>query len=700
MSDFRHQLQSQLDRFDDEGLAALANRGLLRRAQKDLERLSVEVVEEGTDALVVAVGDQRVRFDIRGPAQARCDCPASGVCQHILSAAMGLKRLGADRTDVVPAAVEDPLAELRNSLLALPVSELVKHAGKAGYRWAWQYVNDMGDVDALRIGGQQHLVLSLQRPRLTLRYMGGSLDNLIADTEIAQLQKYRVAAVLAFQRAHGRNLTPPEPAAAPRAQALDLGFDHQLAATGAAAQDDSRQRLRSAASQLFAEAVGLGLSHLSSGMHERFTTLAVWAQGAEYYRLALLLRRVADHIELLLQRAGGADEHRLLDELSLANALVDALDGAAARGMAPTQWVGQARTRYEETRALEVLGLGARAWRSGSGYVGLTMILWSPQEGFMSCTDARPETLRGFDPIARYKAPGPWNGLGAPQQATGRRLSLLGAQLNEAMRLSARDSTSATILPDDRQAWSFEQLKPWTRWADLRQARGAGRGLLGGPAPMQDWAFLQPNRVGPCQFDETRQTLLWPLWDVDGELLVSQLVFDGNTEHAMQRIEALPAGVNDSGFIVVAQLIARGATLVAEPLSLVRPSVDMPVDALHFDGAPAADGLLARWRKAWTARGAAASPLPAVTAQQQPVPVVLAEARRTLQRLAERGLPLETTHAWAAECERLLEQTRSAGLTAFAALAAPGSPQAQLLRMNYLCMEYESLAGDPSPSLE
>lgn len=704
MSDWRGQLQAQLARFDDEALAALANRGLLRRAQKDLERLTVDVVEEGTDTLLVAVGEQRVRFDTRGPAQARCDCPASGVCQHILAATIGLRRRFAETmapADAAPTAAEDPLAALRESLLAVSASELVQHAGKAGYHWAWQYLQDLGDAEALQIGGQQHLVLSLQRPRLTLRYMGGALDNLMADADIAQLPKYRVAAVLAFQRAHGCELTPPEPTAAPRTQALDLGADHQLAASGAVARDDSRQRLRGVASQLFAEAVGLGLSHLSSGMHERFTTLAVWAQGAEYPRLALLLRRIADHIELLLQRAGGADEHRLLDELSLANALVDALDAAAARGLAPAPWVGQSRTRYEEAGALEVLGLGARAWRSGSGYLGLTMILWSPQEGFMSCTDARPETLRGFDPIARYQAPGPWTGLGAPQQATGRRLALLGAQLNEAMRLSARESTHATLLPAERQAWSLERLKPWTRWGELQQSRGAGHGLLGRPAPMQDWVFLQPSRVGPSQFDETHQTLTWPLWDADGRLLNAELAFDKHTEHAMQRIEALPAGVNDSGFILVAQLKARGASLIAEPLSLVNPAEDMPVDALHFDGAPAADGLLARWRKAWAARTATASPQPAAGAAHEPLPVALVEMRRVLQRHAERGLPLDTTaHAWAAELERTLEPCRSAGLTAFAVLAASASPQVQLLRMNYLRLEYESLAGDASPSLE
>lgn len=705
-STLRARLQEQLGRFDDESFAAMANRGLLRRAQKDLERLEVAVTEEDAESLVVTVGAQRIRFDDRGVTQARCDCAGNAVCQHILAAAISLKKLLAavhgDATGDAPpgpaagSAVADPLQALRDALLTMPAAALVQHAGKAGYRWAWHFVHDLDAPDALRVSGEKHLVLSMQRPRLTLRYMGGGLDALIADAALASIEKYRVAAVLALQRAYGRTIAPPEPTAAERHQALDLGNDHQLAGTGTATLEASRQRLRDSARQVFAEAVELGLAHLSNAILQRFTTLAVWAQGAEYHRLALLLRRVADHVDLLLQRAGSADEHRLLDELSLANALVDALAAAAARGLAPAQLVGRARTRYDETSTLELQGLGARPWRSSSGYVGLTMLLWSARDGFMACTDARPEALSGFDPIARYKAPGPWSGLGAPQRATGQRLALVGAQLNEAMRLSARDSTSATLLSADPQAWSAEQLRPWTHWAALVAARSAGQSLLTRPAAMQDWAFLQPSQLGACSFDHARQTLLWPLVDAEGRVLLGELPFDRCNAHAMERIEALPSGENVAGLIVVAQVHARQGSLVALPFSLVRPGAAMPVDALHFDGEPASPGMAVRLGQAWAERGTAPVALHAPT----PQPAALVEARRCLQRLAERGLPADAAAAWTEELDRVVERARAAGLTAFAALGPAPRAGLRLLRLNHLRMEIESQRDDEATSLE
>jgi hypothetical protein len=700
------QLGALLARFDDDSYVALANRGLVRRARKDLEQQQVDIIEQGAAHVVLSFGAQRIRFDQRGPAHAQCDCPASGICQHILAAAMGLQqKLQASATqsgqDDEPAV--DPLAPLQATLLAITTAELARHAGKAGYRWAWQYVQDLETEHALVISGSQHLVLALQRPRLTLRYMGGGLDALIADAELAQIEKYRVAVVLAFQRAHGRELTPPEPTSRQRTQALDLGMDHALAESRDASLDESRARLRASLRKILAESVELGLAHLSQGIHERYSTLAVWAQGAEYHRLALLTRRIADHVEMLLERAGGADELRLLDEITIALALVCALDAAAAQGAAPRQLVGRARSRYEASASLELFGLGAQAWRSPAGYVGLTMIFWSPAEqAFMSCTDARPQAQRGFNPIARYKAAGPWAGLGAPAQTTGYRVILQGAQVNDAGRLSTADSASATVLPLDT-ATLVHQLKPWESWVDMLTARGEQRAsLLAEPDPMKDWVTLRPAQFGKARFDDARQTLIWPLLDGEGHVLAAEMPFDEYSRHAIGRVERLGPSELAPGTLVIARL--RASTqggVVAEPLSLVRAGArDSCVDALHFDDAPAqgmASALLERVKRLLPSRD-----LPMQEAAHfSAAPIALRELRHELQRQAERGSAPENAERALAELMQHADRLVDAGLTAFrAALDRSGSQGERLLRANYLCLQCERLMlGEASGSV-
>jgi hypothetical protein len=96
---------------------------------------------------------KHVQFDARGPAQAKCSCPATNVCQHILAAALFLQRAispaepapqaassGSGPAEPVaePGSAEsvagDGLAAVQEELLRTSIDQLIKHAGKAGYR--------------------------------------------------------------------------------------------------------------------------------------------------------------------------------------------------------------------------------------------------------------------------------------------------------------------------------------------------------------------------------------------------------------------------------------------------------------------------------------------------------------------------------------------------------------------------------------
>jgi hypothetical protein len=695
MSTLRETLRTQLARFDDDAFAALANKGLLRRARKDLEKEKAEIVAETPVLVALRFAGHRIEFDARGPSRATCSCPAHGACQHVLAAAITLASLAAESSDPVaiaaaPAVAEDPLEPLRTALLEMTARELRKHGGKAGYRWAWQFVQDLDIEKDVVVSGERNVAITFRHPPLSFRYMGGDVAALLPDADIKQVEKYRVAAVLAFQRAHGKPLErPDEPGA--KTTSLDLGKDHALAEDAPSALLDSRARLTAAVRQLAEECVKLGLAHFSPGIHERFETLAVWAQGAQCYRLALLLRRVADHVEMLLARAGGADEQRLFDELAFANALVSAIESAAARGETPAALIGRARNEYEEVKQLEILGLGASAWRSASGYLGLTMLYWSPaQQSFYSCTDARPEVQRGFDPVARYKAPGPWSGLGAPAMATGRRIVLTGALTSATGRISASEKTTAMVMPPDAGAF-LAHLPAQSRWSDMARERAARRrSLLAEAQPLKDWVILRPKSFNRAQFDDTRQTMMWGLVDDQDEVLLAELSYDKYTAAAIARLEQIDAR---EGVLVVARLRGGSSNFVAEPLSLIHLAANAdssPVDSLYFDGAPKV-GFAERFLSKLNRRFAAADGMLAVG--MSAVPPLLADARSWLRLLAERGLSTEISTGVRDEFKARLTRLANAGFSAFGNCISTNTA-ADVLRAQYLCMQYEHLLDD------
>ncbi|HEY3000783.1 MAG TPA: hypothetical protein VGJ44_00410, partial [Kribbellaceae bacterium] len=564
----RTTLAAQLSRFDDEAWIALANRGLLRRATKDLAAAEPEIIAEEADGLRVRTGSWVVTFDQTGPAGASCSCPSGSACQHIITA--GLWLAAASSADSAPAP--DTAGALHAELMALDTAALVAHAGRAGFRWARQYVEDLDPEAGARIETGRQVVVTLSSPRVTFRFMGGGAAGLVPDGKLPAVEKYQAAVVLAYQRANGAELAPVE---APKART----------SPGAAESAESRRRLRAAVAQLLTDTVRLGVAHLSPSMQQRYETLAVSAQGAEYHRLALLLRRLADHVELQLERSARADEHRLLEEAAIAYALVRALESA---GDLP-RLVGRARNRYDAVRRLEVIGLGALPWRAASGYRGLTSLFWWPEEHrFLFWTDARPDTLRDFDPRARYHAPAPWTGLSAPAAATGARLRLADAQLSAAGRLSGVESTRATVVPVDGDELRAA-LPVVTAWADLE--RRPPLSLLDQPDPLRDWAVLRPEGAAPPHFDPVGQTLHWTLLDGDGAALELRLPYTAENAHAIERVEAMHGDL-PAGALVVARVRLSAAGLVGEPLSLVRPErAAGAVDALHFGAVPAGASL-------------------------------------------------------------------------------------------------------------
>jgi hypothetical protein len=657
-----------LGRYDDEAWIALANRGLLRRARKDLETLEVRVTAETDEGVEVAVGDRTVRIGVAGPGDAACSCPSAVTCQHIITAGLWL-------ASVAPGPAGRPAADrLHDDLMAIDAAALTSYAGRPGYRWAHQLVDDQATPPAVTRDG--YLAVTFERPGLTIRYLGGGLDGLVLDQPVPDTARFRVAAVLAWQRAHGLVLPPPP---APRARAGGMS-------ESSVARGDSRARLRAAVSALLRDTVAIGVSHLSPAVHERLTTAATWAQGVEYHRLALLLRRLADQVDLLLARSALADDLLLLDEIAVAHALVAALDAAASAGTEPTALVGRARAAYDPVRSLDLIGLGGLPWRTGSGYHGLTCVFWSPsRQQFLTWADARPVALPGFEPRARWRQPAPWAGLATPAASAGSRLTLTHAQVSPDGRISGTESTTAAVAALSRDECR-SLLPARTSWRELAPMRVQG---LRDPADRaSQWTVLRPAQARPSRWDNASQTLHYTLLDDDGEALTLDVPWSRLHAHAIGRIEALGEHL-PAGALVVARVVRRRGHLVGEPLSLVLAhGAGHPVDALHFADGPERrpSPLVERLLKS----GSPDRPVSdGDETRPAAVPAALADLRALIEAQAQRGcagVAPGVIHDRVGQAHRNLRQ---AGMSLFADPPPAVSPQETLLRSLFLVQQVE-----------
>src|SRR5688572_20741925 len=86
-------VRAALGAHDDEALAALANKGLVKRARKDLEKAAPAAIEETATHLRFRVEDCTVTLG-DSVKDADCTCPADGFCRHILAVILHLRESG------------------------------------------------------------------------------------------------------------------------------------------------------------------------------------------------------------------------------------------------------------------------------------------------------------------------------------------------------------------------------------------------------------------------------------------------------------------------------------------------------------------------------------------------------------------------------------------------------------------------------
>ncbi len=658
-------LVALLQALGDADYAALASKGLLRRARKELA--SAEPAGWVDGQAVVRVGERTVRIPPAGPAQAACDCPSPGVCQHVLAACLALvEQAGeaaaaeaddageADEADEASEAAAASPAPAADAWSAVDLPALRKWTGAGDWRHA---VSLAGKVKVVPGGDGAPAVVTFPDATEVRLLLGGVLDALIT-TAPPRLKRRSIAAAVLAARS-------------------DEGWIPELET---AAFRLPAELVRSIQGQLL-EAIRLGLNRLTASTLARFETAAVHCRTARLYRPAHELEACATEIRRLHARDAQADPEGLLERVARLYALTEAL--LASPGAPDPSLVGTARSAYHESEALALTGCGAYRWQTESGFHGVTVLFWSPKTArFASWSDSRPlGSGDGFNPGRRFEGEGPWRDSGGLERLSRSRFELISPRLNDQRRLSASSVSRVEALAEP----SRDALPPaFDTWSELRRRLAQLSDLgLKRPVPLDFAVRVRPKRCHAPRFDEIEQSLIWPLEDEAGELLPAVVPFTSWNAKAIQRIEHHRAAAGDS--IIGLYRSRPGEAL--HPVARVSAGEPPRIESFAFAG----DGDV---RRSWWQRFTRRRPKPAWTPptgevesfgddlEMTPLRQLLAPARERTLHWAESGLlGQQDDPEWQAQCSGLA----GAGLIALARSLhqAPSSPEA-LLRAVYL----------------
>jgi hypothetical protein len=551
MSPIESRLRRLAAALDAAALEALASKGLLRRAQKDLARgIETRIAGETGTLLRVCVGEFEVTLPESGPATATCSCPAAGVCQHILAAVIFLQQpTPASVQEQLPGVnIPEPTDNPDREWMTITPEQLQRWAGKASFK------------AGLKLAGQSTPEVLRQRA-IRIRFPalnsevhfvpGGGLDGMIVSGGKCDGSQLVVAAVVGFQRAQGTEWTMLAEVAA-------------LEAFEGAPR--SRPEVLQACQTLLDETLSNGLSRLSAANQQRWATLAVSALGVNLPRLALLLRGIGDEAALVLSRDARSDLARMLGRMAQAHALCTALQNGGENPR--PDLVGLHRTRYDAVGHLDLVGAAAWPWRTASGYEGLTVLFWDPSaKRWNSWTESRPRhQLADFRPAARYTQPGPWEGAESPRQLARSRFRLMNARRNPGNRLSG--SSKSRVLVTGPANLIQSGLVAIKDWFQLQQQSNAQTSVgLMETNPLDSVFALEPAAWGEHGYDPVRQVFAWVLADSQQHSLLLEITFDDFTEPAIRFLETVPPA-SLQGALVIGRVQRTPRGLSLHPYSL------------------------------------------------------------------------------------------------------------------------------------
>lgn len=675
--------------YDDESLTVLTNAGLLRRAGKDTEAGRLAWLENSEENGAITVDGQRVELDSKGIRQARCDCPAPGICRHILAAVLWIRKLPVPPTvapQEVPASAEhlpDPAHPERQDaladLLSLEPASVFKQAGKAAVRQAVALLNKEPTLALAELG--RTLAISMPELGFHCRFVTGTgFEGMISETTKSSRKMVHLTALLLVWRLHGKPFDLP------------VGITSELCAPETALTVSEIQFLGQVR-RLLDDLISNGLSHVNGVTAGHLQALNMSARGEGMPRLAAMLRSLGETINLLAQRDFRADEHQALHQMAKICALCAAMvqpvvDLAVLRGRLHTEYSLQ-----EET---ELLSLGGYWWENRSGARGLTLLFWDFSKGkVLRSTQARPDDSDPTFKCASLWSLRPvWPGSGSAEQLCRGTVRFSQARLSDDGQIAGGGDARAVsdkpwIAADPR----LDQIGE-DDWLALIQHL---RKTVGLTSYQDDYLLLRPKRVERPIINEVTQVLEWNIVDRKGQRLLLQLECSPANAKRIANLEQVVSRNADIRVVAV-RVTGDHRGLAFEPLTVLvaEAGVIRPV-SLDFaeEKAEKTNPLLARIKRIIGGHKASAPAVREPTLAAR----VLIPVLNVLEMLADTGRR-ELTEIQRETLLRQQSQANAVGLELPAALigdltsAATVSP-ARLLRLYFVSRRCLYLDGLP-----
>lgn len=548
-----------------DALTALSNAGFVKRAQKDVVEGKLPEIEQQPDGAVLARYADGVSTTLPPGLplrEARCSCPATGLCRHRVTLVLAYQAQFAS----APAAARADAAPWCPSTLAGAVDLLPRATLEQARRLA-------AARPAIRLtaGATPHARL----PMCDVRFLSRtSLALARCDCRQAENCAHIALAVWAFAQGERQ-----QPGFASMTVELDFGADSTVAPGSVQAGSDAADAIVALASQLWLD--GTSQNPLTVDLHFEKAVQEAGRRGWRWMLEALTQLRSA--VAGQHARASNADPATLLHLVSMLMARL-----GAARGQTPlpaSQILGVGVSGEVALDHLRLVPMGSQCWADEAAH-GVRMIWADPDTLAVTVMEKTwPRADAGISATAlreRRMVGMPLHRLAASQIVT----RAAKRRANGVLTVGA-GATQTSVLPLSGSAW--DTLASPLRQPDLASLRAHLRSLP--PDFVRPLHAIEHVHVVPlaalvdCLWDGASQTLCARVQIAAGEtdLLHLRLRHDAAAPGA---IDALARALADNPLAVAGSVSSEAGQLSMTPLAVLTAQ-GLQVPQLAAQGTPA-----------------------------------------------------------------------------------------------------------------
>lgn len=574
---------------DDDYLTGISNKGIVKRAYKDLETIPCmaagqnlqeaaakqfqDMAFAAQEVLELTVGEETVQ--IRLPlGESTCSCPSRSICRHVVQGILAMKAAFA-----ASEVVENKTAATANETVAadaaVATSEAVENKTAASNETvqAEKEAATMIEKVAQQIADYPlaKLCKSLGTRRIqevigaakTGRKPQITYSSVVTVQPIAKSMTVK----LLFPLEHATCTCHKKEFCVHKAEAVlwcklesgQLGIQDLEQTEGTAADYDMEQ-VHEAASQMrtvLEELFDTGLSRTADDVTERMERLAVISHNAKLANFESDWRRLQDSYQKYMKRVATLGIPNLMRQITRLYRNVERL-AQAQNALEVSALAGVFRSEYTPALDLDLVGIALEHFVSKSGYEGDTVyFLEETTKRWYTYTQARPVFYEKEQSLyyyggQRYTQETPW-GLPVPfRELAVCQFHLEHAKSDSRGRLSSSKETKGRLIRerDSKNPLTAQLLGKWyyRDFAQLFQemfcaAREAGAEEADHSseeeAAQTKLVILRPSSCDPAVFSDTEQKLRMKLYDEAGKAVVIEITYSKDEAEGIRYLEKI-----------------------------------------------------------------------------------------------------------------------------------------------------------------